>query len=67
MAAAGLREKVEEIERLRVTTALITEEMLKHMRDVFSVMTSPAQDTGVYSRTGGREDASSPRVFEAVG
>lgn len=67
VAAAGLKEKVEEIEQLRVRTALITEEMLKHMKDVFSVMTSPEHETGVYSRTGGRAESAAPRVFEAVG
>ena len=67
VAAAGLREKVHEVDRIRVTTTLITEEMLKHMREVFSVMTAGGFETGVYSRTGGRLEATSPRVFEAVG
>ena len=67
VAAAGLRDRLEEIERMRVTTTLITQEMLKHMEEVFSVMTAGSPGADVYSRTGRRERSGSAKVFEAVG
>ncbi len=67
VAAAGLRERLEEIERMRVTTTLITREMLKHMEEVFSVMTAGSTGADVYSRSGERQRAGSTSVFEAVG
>lgn len=67
VAAAGLRERLGEIERMRVTTTLITQEMLKHMREVFSVMTAGHGAVDGYSRTGQRQRAGSTNVFEAVG
>ena len=67
VAATGLRARLEEIDRIRVTTRLITEEMLKHMDQILGVMTSGGATTGVYSRAGGRETSGRPNVFEAVG
>ncbi len=67
VAATGLRARLEEIDRIRATTAMITEVMLKHMDQVFAVMTSGGATTGVYSRAGGRETSGRPNVFEAVG
>lgn len=66
VAAAGLKDKLAEIERIRVTTTLVTQEMLKHMEEVFAVMTAgPAAD--VYSRSGRPAKPGSANVFEAVG
>ena len=67
VAATGLRARLEEIDRIRVTTAMITEVMLKHMDQILSVMTSGGATTGVYSRAGGRETSGRSNVFEAVG
>jgi hypothetical protein len=67
VAAAGLRERLEEIDRMRVTTTLITQEMLKHLGEVLSVMTSGGAGGDVYSRTGRREAGRMANVFEAVG
>lgn len=67
VAAAGLKEKVESVERLRVTTTLVTQEMLKHMREVLSVMRGGGLGAELYSRSGRRERVNSATVFEAVG
>lgn len=66
-AAAGLRARIEEIDRLRLTTRLISEAMLRHMDEIMTVMTSGVGTTGNYSRAGGRETSGRPSVFEAVG
>ncbi len=66
-AATGLRARIEEIDRLRLTTRLITEEMLRHMDEIITVMTSGVGTTGNYSRAGGRETSGRASVFEAVG
>jgi hypothetical protein len=65
--AAGLRDRLEEIERLRVTTTLITREVLRHMGEVFAVMRGGTATADVYSRTGARESTAGSGVFEAVG
>ena len=67
VAAAGLKEKLDSAERLRVTTTLVTQEMLKHMREVLSVMRGGGMGAELYSRSGRRERVSSATVFEAVG
>lgn len=67
VAAAGLREKVAEAERLKATTDLISREMLAHLGEVLKVMRSGGGGTDVYSRGGGRQRAGSACVFEAVG
>jgi hypothetical protein len=66
-AAAGLRSRIEEIDRMRISTRLITEQMLGHMGEILAVMTSGGAATGVYSRGGGRETSGRANVFEAVG
>lgn len=66
VAAAGLREKVEEMDRLRITTMLVTQEMLKHLNEIMQVMTSGGL-TDVYGRTGQRQGSAGAHVFEAVG
>ena len=66
-ATAALRAKLEEINRTRVKNELITQEMLKHLGEVLSVMRSGGKGTDVYSRAGNRERTSTANVFEAVG
>ena len=67
VAAARLREKLEEIDRMRVTTSLITQEMLKHLDEVMTVMRTGIENTGVYSPSGRRQRSGPASVFEAVG
>jgi len=67
VAAAGLRTRLQEIERMRVTTTLITQEMLKHVGEVISAMTSGGSSHDAYGRTGQRPGPNPARVFEAVG
>ena len=67
VAAAGLRTRLQEIEQMRVTTTLITQEMLKHVSEVISAMTSGGPSNDVYGRTGQRHGPVAARVFEAVG
>ena len=67
VAAAGLRDRLEEIDRMRIKTTLITQEMLKHLGEVLTVMRSGGKGTDVYLRSGRREQAARANVFEAVG
>jgi len=67
VAAAGLRTRLQEIERMRVTTTLITQEMLKHVSQVISAMMSGGLSNDAYERTGQRHGPVPARVFEAVG
>lgn len=67
VVAAGLRERLEELQRLQATNRLVTEGMLKHLEAVLAVMTAAGQSSEVYSPTGRRELARSANVFEAVG
>ncbi len=67
VSAAGLRDKLEEIERLRITSALVSQEMLRHLGEVLAVMTAGGPGSDVYSRSGRRERAVTANVFEAVG
>ncbi len=66
VAAAGLRERVHEVERLRVTSSLITQEMLKHLGEVMTAMRSGGS-SDAYGRGGQRQGAGGAHVFEAVG
>lgn len=66
-AAAGLRSRIEAIDRRQTSTRLITEHMLQHMGEIIAVVTSGGAATGVYSRRGGRETSGGANVFEAVG
>ena len=67
VAAAGLRARLQEIEQMRVTTTLVTQEMLKHVGEVISAMTSGGSSNDAYERTGQRHGPVPARVFEAVG
>lgn len=66
VAAAGLRERVHEVDRLRTTLSLITNEMLNHLGEVLKVMCAGVGGD-VYSRTGRRQHPGMAAVFEAVG
>lgn len=66
VAAAGLREKLHEVDQMRTTLSLITDEMLKHLAEVLKVMCAGV-GTDVYSRSGRRQNAGLATVFEAVG
>ncbi|MBI4580432.1 MAG: flagellar export chaperone FlgN [Planctomycetes bacterium] len=66
VAAAGLRERVHEVDGLRRTLSLITNEMLAHLGEVLKVMCAGVgQD--VYSRSGQRLSGGVAAVFEAMG
>lgn len=67
VAAAGLRDRLQEIERTRAITTLISQEMLKHMREVLAVMTGGSERAELYSRSGRRQQGAAAAVFEAVG
>jgi len=65
--AAGLKKKVQEMEDMRVTTTLVTQEMLKHLRAILSAMTNGDPGMETYGRTGQRQKGGAAHVFEAVG
>jgi hypothetical protein len=65
--AAGLRSVLEEIERLRAVDRRVTEEMLRHLGEVFAVITGGKIVSDTYSRQGHREGVKGANVFEAVG
>lgn len=66
VAAAGLRDKLGEIDRMRTTTTLITNQMLEHLGEVMKIMCRGV-GSDVYSRCGQRQRAGTATVFEAVG
>jgi hypothetical protein len=66
VAAAGLRDKVHEIDRVRSTVSLITREMLQHLGEVLKVMCAGVR-SDIYSRSGQRQRSGTATVFEAVG
>lgn len=66
-AAAGLRDKLEEVERAQRVNALVTREILRHLGDVLAVMTGGGAKGDVYSRRGRHDVPRSANVFEAVG
>jgi hypothetical protein len=63
----GLRRQLASMEQLRLTSELVTQEMLNHLGEVLSVMTAGAPGGDLYGRTGARQQASMAHVFEAVG
>jgi hypothetical protein len=65
--AAGLKKQLASMEQLRLTSTLVTQQILKHLDEVFSVMTAGAPGSDLYGRTGARQQSSVARVFEAVG
>ena len=67
VAAAGLKTTLEEIDRMRSKSAVVTQEMLKHLGEVLSVMRSGGKGMDAYSRSGSRERTGPAYVFEAVG
>lgn len=66
VAAAGLREKLNEIGRMQATLSLVTQHMLEHLNEVLKVMCAGVGGE-VYSRSGRRQNAGTATVFEAVG
>jgi len=66
-AAAGLRRKLEDIEQVRVASALVTEEMLKHVGEVLSVARGGGRRLDLYSPSGRFNTLTPANVFEAVG
>lgn len=66
-AAAGLRRKLEDVEQVRVTSALVTEEMLKHIGEVLTVARGGGRALDLYSSTGRCNTPTPANVFEAVG
>jgi FlgN protein len=67
VAAAGLREKVREIESINKTSEVVTRTMLRHLSEVMQVMTAGPCGADVYGRTGHRQPPRTANVFEAVG
>ena len=65
--SAGLKKQLSVMEQLRLTSTLVTQEMLKHLDEILSVMTAGAPGGDVYLRTGNRQASSTAHVFEAVG
>ena len=67
LAAAGLRDRVREVERLQAVLGLVTREMLVHLGQVLDVMRSGGRSSESYSRTGTSQRVGAANVFEAVG
>ena len=67
VAASGLKIKVKQVERRRLTNALVTEAMIVHLGEVLSVMTRGGVNPDVYLPSGRRPAAGPAEVFEAVG
>jgi len=65
--AAGLKQQLASMQQLGLTSAMVTQEMLKHLEEILSVMTAGAPGGDVYLRTGNRQASSTAHVFEAVG
>ncbi|HSW47333.1 MAG TPA: flagellar export chaperone FlgN [Phycisphaerae bacterium] len=65
--AEGLKKQLASMEQLRQTSELVSREMLTHLGEVLTVMTSGVQGGDTYGRTGVRQSTSMARVFEAVG
>ena len=65
--AAGLKKQLSVMEQLRLTSTMVTQEMLKHLEEILSVMTAGGPGGDVYLRTGNRQASSTAHVFEAVG
>jgi hypothetical protein len=67
VAAAGLRDKLVELQRLHHTHSLVTQEMLKHLGEVLKVMRGGGAGLESYTSHGRREHRDVASVFEAVG
>jgi pyrroline-5-carboxylate reductase len=65
--AAGLRERLGEIQKLQDTTKRITERMLEHIASVVEAMTSSVSGGETYARSGVTQPSRAPHIFEAVG
>ena len=65
--ARDLKDQILEVERLRVTTTLVTKEMLSHLEEVMSVMTGGGRESDLYLPDGRTERVAAANVFEAFG
>ena len=65
--ATGLKKQLASMEPIRLTSTLVTQQMLKHLDEVLSVMTAGAPGSDLYGRSGARQQSSVAHVFEAVG
>ena len=65
--ATGLRKQLVSMEQLRLTSTMVTQQVLRHLEEVFAVMTAGAPGTDLYGRSGGRQQSNGAHVFEAVG
>jgi hypothetical protein len=66
-AATGLRQRLEELQRLQRTNALVTHEVLKHLSGVMTVMCGGGPAAESYTRGGRLAQPHTTSVFEAVG
>lgn len=66
-AAAGLRERLHDIQQLQGTTKLVTERMLEHLGAVMAAMTAAVAGNETYARSGAPQPSRAPHIFEAVG
>jgi len=66
-AATGLRQRAEEHQRLQRTNLLVTQEMLKHLSGIMTVMCGGGPAAESYTRGGRRAQPHTASVFEAVG
>lgn len=64
--AAALKAKLEETAERNRVAALVSQEMVKHFRQVYEVMAQSNQTVTLYSRTGKPEARASRAVFDAV-
>ncbi len=65
--AAGIRQTLQAIHARNQVAALVTDEMLKHFRQVYTVMAKSGPSTGRYSPAGTPATDRPRQVFEAVG
>lgn len=65
--SAGTREVLRSIDEANKVAALVTGEMLKHFRQVYSAMARTGASTGTYSAGGRRTPDRPVQVFDAVG
>ncbi len=67
VVADRLRDVVEEVKTLNGFIARVSAEVLSHLREVFSAMTTTVQPPQGYSPTGHTVDVAPRELFEAVG
>lgn len=65
--SADMRQTLLAIDSANKVAALVTDEMLKHFRQVYAVMAQSEESAGTYTARGRRTDDRPVQVFEAVG